>query len=339
MFSTTDTDPFPLLRASTVNLPGERSAKISEYIASLAYHLDYATDSARRCGLVTDLDTNPWRPGHPKYYIDVKNGHIFMGDCGLQEMIRCGDTAIRESATVLDIALLLINHAAGTGINQNQLNWTNDKHPASSLKSRLSKIKNGEAAALIAAIQSDWSSIGFHLLKSYRHWVTHRGAPIVVLPSDWDQPIRIPPDALNANHPAIAKQEIEREVRDRILYRVSIQCAKFHPTVQSITTTTLTHENQDSVIPGFFKIEKGARVDLVNFKRIVGNMHSNKESYLKNNPTPTEQDSNTYAGESVVVYSASNYISAVDTVTRFAKNVVTKLWDPPLANLVSAMNP
>lgn len=93
------------------------------------------------------------------------------------------------------------------------------------------------------------------------------------------------------------------------------------------------------MIPGFFKIEKGARVDLVNFKRIVGNMHSNKESYLKNNPTPTEQDSNTYAGESVVVYSASNYISAVDTVTRFAKNVVTKLWDPPLANLVSAMNP
>ena len=251
------------------------------------------------------------------------------------DLVRHGDVAIREAASVIDAGLLLTNHILGIGIDQRRLRW-NHSQPNRSLKVQLERLPNGMGIALANVIQCVWDSIGYELLQQYRNWVTHRGAPRVVSELNLPGPIPIPREILAEGDPLRRNWLLFNHLLFLVPDKLHVQCAAFYPPVMLIYSADVPDALENMTLPGGIRVEKGAGITIHNARISSGSLLEPKDSFRARNTVTPERSTITFAGEPLAVYGAMDYIRAVNHVVRFAESALAEDWDSKLTALCEA---
>jgi hypothetical protein len=230
-------------------LPTEEKARCEEYFCVLLYHLTFAQEAANKCSEVL-YGSLAGHPGaNPSFGVDQSGSQVYLFGFHSLDLVRHGDVAIREAASVIDAGLLLTNHVLGIGIDQGRLSW-NHPQASRSLKAQLERLPDGKGVALATAIQRVWDSIGYELLQQYRNWVTHRGAPRVVSELNLPGPIPIPREILSEADPLQRDRLLRTHLLSLVPDKLHIQCAAFYPPVMLIFNADVSGAPEDMILPG-----------------------------------------------------------------------------------------
>ncbi|MBI2998568.1 MAG: hypothetical protein HYY46_08970, partial [Deltaproteobacteria bacterium] len=142
-----------------------------ERLDAVDYHLGSLEIAAQQCS--THVDSQSW------HIQEGKDGHHITVFFDPLSVVRTGDFAIREAASVIDTGLLVMNHVLTLGLDATQpLAWKSNNKRLS-VRSALARQLPTEAK-LLSVLDRVFGSIGYSLLRGYRNWVTHRGAPRIV---------------------------------------------------------------------------------------------------------------------------------------------------------------
>jgi hypothetical protein len=313
----------------------EEKAKFEEYFYVLLYHLDFADEAKRKCSEVLHGGLSALPGANRTLGVDQTGSQVYLIDFHPQDLVKHGDVAIREAASVIDAGLLLTNHVLGIGIDQGQLSW-NHPQASRSLKVQLERLPEGRGSALATAIQRVWDSIGHELIQQYRNWVTHRGAPRVVNELNLPGPIPVPREILSQADPLLRDHLLRTYLLSFVPQKLHIQCAAFYPPVMLIYSADVSDAPEDSVLPGGIRVSKGSSITVRNAKVSGGSLLEGKDSFRARNTVTPERSTTTIAGESLAVYGAMDYVQAVGHVVRFAERALAEDWDIELTTLCEA---
>lgn len=315
-------EPFPQI-SQWVNehLSGERKEEFDEYRYAVEYHLSQAEEASQECS--SSLWRFQWGISH-----DHKSMYIL--DLSPELLIRHGDIAIRAGASAIDTGLQLVNNVLDLGVRKTNIRWGRGSRE-SALRKALRTLPNNCGMNLVKVVDSIFGSIGYELLRDYRNWVTHRGAPRVIHPSDLTGPIPVPEDALEASEAAQREWCIRTHLLSTIPSQIFVWCRPFVPPVQTVVSATIDEAESDIVLPGGVFIGKGSRDITIRDMRVVaGSLTQDAEEFKSKNPILLEKHRAKFAGEDLAVYSAMDYSQAIRSVVRFVEQTLTGEWDAEL---------
>ncbi len=331
------------------NLPEDDRRQYAEYRYNVLYHFSRATQAEEACG--QSLRNYDYRLTGPSS-VTV---HNFNPD----EVIRHGDFAIREAASAIDTGLTLTNHILRLDVREKDINWRKD----GSLRTALRKLPGNQGDNVVSAIDAIWNSAGYKLfLVPYRHWVTHRGAPRIVVPDALyeSQPL-LPDETLKdmyGNHwermrkrillSNEARSEISAESDPRhreflieahllamIGEQVKVRCWPFAPSIDYRYSATIKDAESDMLLPGAIHISEGVSVEIKDQRIQTGSLLDDATKFQKNNRELLEVGPRVNAsGEELAEYTARDYHGAIVEMTYYlTKNVLRRDWDRSLSEL------
>lgn len=306
------------------------SKEAIEHINNINYHYDFMFESKVGAQLIATSIEQPWLKGLKVHFSEQS---LRINNSSLIELARYGDMSIREAATTIDCALLLTNFVTGISILQNKMAWTT-KDPKHSLKDNLKRINTVEGRALSEAISKVMESIGYDLMRSYRNWVTHRGAPQVCSKQDWTQPISYPAELARIQDTNLQLRIVQEHVKKLIYDNVTIACAAFYPNIRGFLTTKLTEENNPS--PNDFKISGGGSITFADVKIRTANLLEKNSAYLASHTVDIAEGQTQNAGENLTVYKIEDYLSATNHIATFTWECLSGDWDKALAEFYLA---
>lgn len=235
-----------------------------------------------------------------------------------------GDTAIREAASTIEAGLILTNHVLDLDVDQKGLMWSGK--PEKSVRKALKDLPNDQGLPLVRTVNHIFNSIGYKLLRDYRNWVTHRGAPRIDVPKGLERVFLLPsselPDELQ-QAPRLSDWELSlinsaNGARER---RFLLEGALERVILRSIKITCWPF------VPPFGEITEGGSA-------IFGSLEDDAEEFLEKNQLLKEDRRVQVAGETLAVYSAQEYIMAIGfTGTNFVRRMFRKDWDHSLSEL------
>jgi hypothetical protein len=317
-------DVFPTLTQwAQKNLSGRDRTIFDEYHHVVQYHLSQADEASR------DSSSSLWQfqwAGNPS------KDEVFVLGFSANSLAKNGDFAIREAASAIDTGLLMVNHILKLGIDQTRI-WWGLSAKEGPLKTAVRNMDKNRGSGLIGALDSVFGSIGYELLIGYRNWVTHRGAPSVIVPDELNRPIPIPKEAIKSSEPKTRNWFIETYLLATIPSKILVTCWPFVPPVSAVLNAQIDEAESDIVLPGI-KIGKGARnISIKDMRIVAGDLTMNAEQFKKQNSILLEKNQARVAGEDLAVYTGIDYVQAVGSVVRFARTVLTGAWDSELAKL------
>lgn len=323
---------FPALKAVLQERAESSLAEqASQLLQAIEYHHDFMFDSAAQARSLSSPCLGYNGVG---IHLVVRGEDIIMViPESLKEIPQRGDVTIREAATIIDIALLLTNQVTGIGIQQDLLSWkSTDRRKG--LKIGLEARGGHECQDLVSEISKVWDSIGLFLMQAYRNWVTHRGAPKLVLAPGHTSGYQIPATILEIEQEVRRKFYLEKYLREVFNEDLSIACAPFYPKIIGFLNLTVTEE--DNPIPELCKVTGGGTITFQNTALRTANMLENKDAYLAKHQVDVHQHEFNYGGEKLQVYKIQDYLSALQHICRFIQDSLTGGWDRKLASIMSA---
>ena len=289
----------------------EERRLFAEYRYVVFYHFDRAWQAEEACNKA--LRSYEYEVTDPFWFsVTVRN-------LDAHKIIEYGDTAVREVASVIDAAMLLTNHVLDLKVPQDKLRWRGKEGSLrDAIREKLPE--SPEREALIGAIDSVTKSAGYKtFLTPYRNWVTHRGAPQVIVPDAlfYGQHFLPPDEAL----PEQLHQQSLLPNEDRI---------RIHEAQDPRHKTMLLESSLDNVI--------GTQVRVLcwPFPSIFGAWWDDAKELERTNPHPNEAGPRTrFAGADLATYTAREYTSWITgLVFFFVKNVLRRAWDISLCALL-----
>ena len=206
-------------------------AAYRERLGAVEYHLGSLEIAARQCS--TYVDSHCWhiQEGQGGHYITVFFDPL--------SVVRVGDFVIREAASVIDTGLLVVNHVLSLGLDATKPVVWRSNNEKSSVRSALVRQLPAETK-LLSVLDSVFGSIGYRLLRGYRNWVTHRGAPRIVHAGGTSVfsifSYEAPEEVLRESEPRRRESLIDRFVNQRLSDEFSIQCWPFVPQVEAVVS-------------------------------------------------------------------------------------------------------
>lgn len=211
-------EPFPQTSEWVEHNPTKvNPAKFAEYRWAVSYHLQQADEALKK--FQTPIEVLPPTISEDRATITVSG----IGDNALVPIAWFGDTVIRSSASALDAGLHLMNFvlgAPGTLVDRQSVRWGND--PKDPFRRELRK----RSVAVDDALGVTYGSMGGDRLLTYRHWVTHGGAPII------NAPAAFPLGVLSIEVPKALRHDLEllaHFVPSALMDRIEIACVAFVP--------------------------------------------------------------------------------------------------------------
>lgn len=201
------------------------------------------------------------------------------------------------------------------------------------LRTALRSLPNDRGTELVSVIDSVFGSIGYQLLRDYRNWVTHRGAPRVIVPSELTDAIPLPEEALEASEAWERDWLIQTHLSSKIAFEIYVVCWPFIPPVQTVYNATVDEAESDIVLPGGVYIGKGSSVTIRDMRVVTGSLTDDAEEFKSKNPILLEKHRAKSAGEDLAVYTAMDYSMAVGSVVRFVRHAVRREWDAEFCKL------
>lgn len=258
------TDAFPTL-VDWVGTPdpSERE-RFLQYWHAVDYHLRLADEArAKALDYLRDLH---WAMAGPRA--------VLVYPWNFDSLINYGDISIREAASVLDMGLQLVASIVG-GIEKKDVHWgrgTDEGKLRRTLKTRTSP----EADRLVEITDAIYGSIGYELLKGYRDWVTHRGAPRLISLHDERVPLELSEEVANETDRQRLEFFIRRDLSSIVGNLLEVHCYPFVPPVQA----AVEHLEIEAA---------GATVATIKHARIaLGNLSEDARVFRRNNPTLLE---------------------------------------------------
>lgn len=220
-----------------------------------------------------------------------------------------GDTAIKAAVSAIELGLQVTNLVLGLGLPKTEVKARNVR---AALK------RGGPAfATLLRELDSLFDSIGWKLLLAYRHWVTHRGAPVALvqgarLPIE----IPVPVPLVDAPRPDEShSKSLVEAVNLHVLDGLEVVCWPFVPPSHGIL-------DDEHGTPGIqavgIALAPDSNMKLTQNRVSVGNLREDAESYRAKNPVLLGRGSIGRADEHLERYAARDYIHAVHEVARAA---------------------
>lgn len=295
-------------------------AAYRERLEVVHYHLSSLDLAARQCSVHVGRESWDMQGDEREQYINVMFDPY--------SIVRVGDLAIREAASVIDTSLLLMNHVLRLGL-PNELIWRSRRKETRTVRSILIE-KFPAETDLLATLDRVYSSIGYRLLNGYRNWVTHRGAPRVVYAKPSPFPgfsYSAPEEIVQETKPGRQEWLIDRFINERVEKEFTIQCWPFVPPVREI----ISGQGQDpELIKRGISVSAGIVVQDARF--LSGSPMDDAKDFLAKNPILLEAHRATFAGEALAVYSPSDYTHGVRHVELFVtEQLVRGKWDDELA--------
>jgi hypothetical protein len=298
-------EPFPLLRASQA---AALVPALAEYVDDVEHHLRTAGRAAERTGRRVE-DTQ---------LLITAEGQVTLLTFYAAGIAEAGDMAIRAAVSAVEMGLQVTNLVLDLGLPKKAVT-------AGKVKAAL---KNGGPiyASLLAELDALFSSIGWELFLAYRHWVTHRGAPIVLapralLPTEIAIPLPLPDDP---PHEQVHREIMFAAVNRYVLDNSEVVCWPFVPPVHGI----LDDEHGTPVAKDVgISLPPDSKLKLIQNRVSVGSLREDARSYRAKNPVLLGRGSARRADESLQHYAAHDYVHAVHEVVRFAEEALRGGWD------------
>jgi hypothetical protein len=285
-----------------------------EYRYNVLYHYSYAEDAERNVNSLL---------GRFEFGDNGIAARIYLQDPS--EALPFGDMAIREAASTIDAGLILTNHILNLGVDQRKLRWFGDD-PETSVREALKDLPDDQGLPLVRVVDQIFNSIGYKLLKDYRNWVTHRGAPRIDVPNGLESVYLLPsaelPDELQ-QAPRLLDLELSRinSANDAQERRFLLEGFLEGVILRSIKITCWPF------VPPF-----GEATEEVS--ATIGRFEDNATEFLRQNRLFREDRRVQVAGETLAVYSAQEYSMAIGVVvTNFVRRMLRTDWDQRLSEL------
>jgi hypothetical protein len=311
---------FPTLSGYVQANSPERVKEFSEYRAVVEYHLNCAEQASR------DASSALYRVRWGFNALDASN--IYVIDQPQQNLIRFGDSAIREASSVIDTCLSVVNFALNLGLHPKKMRWTH-RNPKYSIKESLSSLQV-DAGALIEAIDKTFASIGYELLNGYRNWVTHRGAPSATFDYDQANGLLLPAEVVGEQDANAKKFRVETHLAMTVSRLITVRCYPFVQPVQSVLNVDVKDAPTDMNIAGVISLGKGSSVSIQDMRMVAGSHMDNASEFRSKNPILIAKEGVRVAGEDIAAYSAMDYLMALGSVVRFSERVIAE-WDSNLS--------
>jgi hypothetical protein len=308
---------FPTARTLLVDLPGA-----AEYLAVIDYHLAFVGTATSECSrAMYEFELGLAHTGDA-YYIKGRRE---------ADVAQWGDMAVREAASVIDVAWVAINHFLALGLSQlKPLQWQVDGKPGR-FRRKLEAVPGSGAKALVTAVSRMFDSIGYELIQGYRNWVTHRGAPIQRPALSILGPIPLPDKVRLENEPMRREWLLKTEAIHYVYELLKITCFPIVPPVQMTYSAHIGTTDVPIHLPGSVVINPGAtNIRIENARVQSGTLWDNAADFKKRNPILVSEGAEHIAGEDLEVYSGGDYLMAVNRVEHFVAEAVHTVFDAPL---------
>jgi hypothetical protein len=315
----------PLYRTTEwidANLEENIKIKYHEYLYAVNYHLV----NAKQASEASWDRLNDYQP------MLMGKDAVHLWNFQPYRVLQCGDIAIRESSSVIDTLLPLMNSLFALSLDKTRMRWhPNKKEPeVESVREALKKVTGADE--VISIMDSVFNSIGYCLLIGYRNWITHRGAPKLFIEKELGDEIPIPRDFFESTSKIAEDIRLKSFLLELITEKVHVYCHPFVPLVNKRTSIKIDSAPEPMEIDGII-IGKGAGIHIKNYTLSIGSLLENAKQYKKNNRHALEEGKMDFADESLRVYGIMDYYSAIDKVTRFVENLVTDKLDQEMLKL------
>lgn len=320
-----------------------------EYRYGLDYHLRTVEREQELCSQALRIRSalHPSAPGSGFDWLLINEGNsVYIPRFTAEGLVHHGDSAIRAASSALDSGLQVVNHILGPkGVETTKnVRWHHEvgkkSQPRKNLRAALRTLPGDRGLALDQSLEQVYSSIGYELLDHYRDWVTHRGAPrIVVAEPLRSSLVELPPE-FTANEDLNSKiWDVERHIEEAIRNSVAVQCVPFVPSVGHVINLPPEEVREGVSIPGVVHIAPGFTGLSVKDNRVsYGSLTEPSEVYRTMNSTELHDATQAVAGEELAAYSASDYRMAISFVAHFLREVFTGDGDRNLVELARSLH-
>jgi len=296
------------------NLGPTVSADYHQYLYAVDYHLNQAEESFRRASS-TLHEYSPLVSKEKRVVIPL---HFHPG-----ALVVGGDATVRQVASAIDTGLVLMNQILEAGIAKTKVRgWGIRKDPRQDLRSAIGRKYGAQADSLIKGVDAAFNPIGYQLLREYRDWVTHRGAPEVIVPDSLYGPLPIPPEVRIPEDERLVESALRGFIFMEIGEKTTVRCRPFVPPVQSIINADSTNETRSLIPAGLFS-GVPAEVHVKGVRMSYGSLSESRESYIAKNPVSVSTGMDLVAGEELERCTAIDYTNALWAVKGFGIEVLT----------------
>lgn len=269
------------------------------------------------------------------------------------------DNVVSAAASVIEAALQYTNAILEFQIPKSKLSWFG----RNSLRSCLTEsARYSELLELCDRVFGTWGgdrqspkAVGYQLLKGYRDWVIHRGAPLVDL-STMDEKYFQLPDELAEGIPeedlnillgshGFSSQKLNIDENSwyefqSILWRLmsdntKVWCKPFVPNSKSNYSAVLNDIPSEGVeLPGGTFLANVGRAVIWNNTSYVGSFLAPMDEFKALNPLEfAEEDRATFAGEELVAYRLTHFLNGVRAVSIFVDQLLRE-WEGHLVAIL-----
>lgn len=319
---------FPTVRELLAHTSSEESrAAQEEYLAGVDYHLGFSRSAASQCS--SSLYESQVMVDHTgtAYYINRTNA---------LDLVRWGDIAVREAASVIEVGWVAINQLLQLGLDtKSQLKWRDNGGRPGPFQNKLRSLGGTSTDALAGDIGRMFDSLGYDLLQGYRNWVTHRGAPKLEPALSVIGPIPTPKEIQEEPDESKRVFRLRTEALIYLSKNMRVTCWPIAPPVQMTYSANIGVAEGPIDLPGGVHIAAGAtNIQIENSRIQSGSLWDDAAAFRVRNPLPIEQGRPRLAGEDLALYSAGDYVMAVQMVARFAEQAVCQVFDAQLCRAI-----
>jgi hypothetical protein len=322
---------FPTIRELLAQTGLEESKGAhEEYLDGVDYHLGFSRSAASQCSSsLYDAQV----------MVDHTGTAFYINRTSALDLVRWGDIAVREAASVIEVGWVAISHLLQLRLDtRTQMKWRDSGGKPGLFQKRLRALGTTSAGALAEDIRRMFDSLGYDLLQGYRNWVTHRGAPKLEPALRILGPIPMPVEIQQEQDETQRAFLLRTEAMLHLLRTMRVTCWPIAPPVQMTYSANIGVAEQAIDLPGGIHIDAGAtNIQIANSRIQSGSLWDDVAAFRARNPLTIEQGRSRLAGEALALYSAGDYVMAVQMVTRFAQEAVCTVFDGQLCRAVEEL--
>lgn len=299
-----------------------------QYRRAVSYHLQAALNSQQAAS--SSLHTLEWT-------LNVKGTIAILNNFEPEQLVHHGDIAIREATSALETTLCLVNYVLDLGEHKRQVGWLAVGGREKGLKRKLRESERPYLNDVHNAIDSVYNSVGYSLLRDYRNWVTHRGAPHVLFSNGFSKLVPLPEDIIETKDKSQKDWLISHHLLTTLRKQITIACWPFVPPVALTYAAKIDEAKEDIGLPGLH-IGKGCKDITVEDMRVSsGSLSNTTEVFKERNPKPLELGHRKVAGEDLALYTAADYLQAVKCLVHYIQSALSSALDDILYRTYGAL--